>query len=147
MIRYVLGFAFTLSGAVALIEKKRPDWQRGRWNGIGGHVNEGETPVHAMSREFQEETGVLILPSEWRLVGQMGTASDLHENWCCYVFTVTDDRVYQARTRTDERVQLIRVDEHLRYFPVIENIPALLALCQMRKDHTGHIPQFNLDYT
>lgn len=31
---YVLGFAFTPDGRVALIQKKRPAWQAGRLNGI-----------------------------------------------------------------------------------------------------------------
>lgn len=58
MIRYVCGFAFTADmGAVALIEKARPAWQAGHLNGVGGHIEAGETDYEAMRREFGEETG------------------------------------------------------------------------------------------
>lgn len=34
-------------------------------NGIGGHIELGETPQQAMCREFDEETGLCTLPSWW----------------------------------------------------------------------------------
>lgn len=68
MTRYVVGFAFTPDRRhVLLICKSRPDWQRGRYNGIGGKVEPNEDPVTAMRREFQEETSVPLL--NWREVG------------------------------------------------------------------------------
>jgi 8-oxo-dGTP diphosphatase len=63
---------------VALIRKKRPDWQAGRLNAIGGKLEPGELPSEAMAREFREETGVETLPSDWdkfatlRMPGHMG---------------------------------------------------------------------------
>lgn len=54
---YVVGFALDSYGRVALIRKNRPEWQAGKLNGIGGHVEEDELPMDAMVREFEEETG------------------------------------------------------------------------------------------
>lgn len=55
---YVAGFMFDAAREnVALIEKQKPDWQKGKLNGIGGKIEEGESPVQAMVREFEEETG------------------------------------------------------------------------------------------
>lgn len=57
-INYVVGFLFSDSrDRVALIEKKKPDWQRGKLNGIGGKMEGDELPLDAMCREFKEETG------------------------------------------------------------------------------------------
>ncbi|MGA3114829.1 MAG: NUDIX domain-containing protein [Syntrophobacteraceae bacterium] len=57
MKRYVVGFAFTPERKyVLLVEKTHPAWQAGKWNGIGGHIEEGETPLQAMNREAAEET-------------------------------------------------------------------------------------------
>jgi len=53
---YVLGFVFSPDHTkVVLIAKNRPAWQKGRLNGVGGHVEPGETPAAAMAREFREE--------------------------------------------------------------------------------------------
>jgi 8-oxo-dGTP diphosphatase len=62
--QYVVGFLIRVNiqkqgYEVALIQKNRPAWQKGKWNGIGGHIEVGETPLEAMKREFNEEAGVL----------------------------------------------------------------------------------------
>jgi len=63
--RYVLGFCFGPSlRTVVLIQKTRPEWQAGRLNGVGGHVEPGESPSQAMAREFREEAAC-DLPLEW----------------------------------------------------------------------------------
>ena len=57
--KYVLGFAFNKGCTeVLLIEKKRPNWMVGKLNGVGGHIEDGETPIDAMVREFKEETNL-----------------------------------------------------------------------------------------
>lgn len=57
----VCGFLFFDEGRrILLVRKTHPDWQAGRWNGIGGVVEEDETPFAAMMREFREETGLWI---------------------------------------------------------------------------------------
>jgi 8-oxo-dGTP diphosphatase len=62
---YVAGFLFhgLPSGdvMVALVRKARPEWQAGRLNGVGGHVEPGEAPLAAMVREFQEEAGLHLV--------------------------------------------------------------------------------------
>lgn len=59
--RYVVGFLFTREEhkQVLLIRKSHPEWQKGKLNGVGGHVEAGETFFQAMHREFVEETGIL----------------------------------------------------------------------------------------
>jgi 8-oxo-dGTP pyrophosphatase MutT (NUDIX family) len=57
--RYVAGFLFDPKGElVLLIEKKRPEWMAGKWNGVGGRIGAGETPLQAMARKGEEETGL-----------------------------------------------------------------------------------------
>lgn len=57
MQRYVVGFALAFN-EVLLIHKTHPEWQAGRWNGIGGKVEPGESPLAAMRREAHEEANV-----------------------------------------------------------------------------------------
>ena len=61
---YVCGF-YVNNERVALIRKTKPEWQKGRLNGVGGKIEEGETPAQAMAREFMEETGHLTYPQDW----------------------------------------------------------------------------------
>ncbi len=63
---YVAGFLFTHDKKqVALIEKIKPDWQKGKLNGIGGKIEGEETIFEALSREFYEEAGWHTLPNFW----------------------------------------------------------------------------------
>ncbi|MBN9214705.1 MAG: NUDIX domain-containing protein [Microbacterium sp.] len=58
---YVAGFLIDPTArTVALVRKRKPEWQRGKLNGIGGKVELGETPHEAMQREFWEEAGLNI---------------------------------------------------------------------------------------
>ena len=58
MKHYVLGFIFNREeNKVLLVQKKRPEWQAGHWNGIGGKIEKDETPLLAMEREGHKETG------------------------------------------------------------------------------------------
>lgn len=63
VIQYVVGFLFDddQGDQLVLIRKTHPPWQAGKLNGVGGHVHDGEEPLAAMRREFEEETGVYIL--------------------------------------------------------------------------------------
>jgi 8-oxo-dGTP diphosphatase len=127
-ITYVLGFLFDPGlHNVALIEKQRPEWQRGRFNGIGGKVDVGEDIDAAMSREFHEETGVLLPPHEWtqfvKMTGADGRHFELH------VFYAVDATLHDVRTMEAERVVLTSTKAVVQgEFKTIGNIPWLVAM-------------------
>lgn len=55
--KYVVGFVFTKDQLqVLLMTKKRPEWQQGFLNGVGGKIEKDEKAIDAMIREFGEET-------------------------------------------------------------------------------------------
>lgn len=67
MQEYACGFLFSEDRSrVLLIRKRRPAWQAGKLNGVGGKIEPGETPLQAMRREFREEAGVDI--ADWQQV-------------------------------------------------------------------------------
>lgn len=147
MKNYVLGFAFDKRDAVALVCKQRPDWQQGKWNGVGGHIEKGEDSRSAMSREFTEETTMYIPPIRWRLCGQIKKVGE----YACAVYTtrVIDLRV---QTNTDEAIKIFTVQEQAlsldtKHWPCLPNIRPMLALCLMVPDREDKIPLFILDYT
>ena len=145
MKRYVIGFAFDKFGSCALIEKQRPDWQKGKWNGIGGKIKEGETLHEAMVREFLEETGMATTVDMWRLAGGMGSPGEFD----CRVFTTVVDTL-TVTTLTDEKVRVFTKDMLNLLgigYSCLNNIPAILALLRTRSDSRGIIPTFYLDYS
>lgn len=56
MKHYVVGFCYNEKDEVLLLKKRKPQWQFDQWNGIGGKIEQDETPLEAMVREFREET-------------------------------------------------------------------------------------------
>lgn len=46
--------------------KREKDINKGKWIGVGGHIEKGETPEQAIKREVKEETSLDILECEKR---------------------------------------------------------------------------------
>ncbi len=99
--KFVVGFLFDGNGNVALIEKNRPEWQKGRLNGIGGQIERGETPLQAMTREFHEEAGPELTWRHFCLV--------TGDSYRLYCFTSQDKT--DIYTKTDEKVAWYPVDK------------------------------------
>lgn len=96
---YVCGFLITPDRSrVLLIRKRRPAWQVGRLNGVGGKIEPGETPAQAIRREFREEAGLDI--SVWREVLVL-TGPD----WQGHFFRAFGE-VDAARSITDEQLEI-----------------------------------------
>ena len=59
MTEYSCGFLFDKDrDCVLLVNQSRPEWQRGCLNGIGGKVEDRETPLESMIRTFKKTTGL-----------------------------------------------------------------------------------------
>lgn len=97
---YVLGFVFDeLSDRVMLITKRRPKWQCGRLNSVGGKVEDHEFYREAMRRECREETGLDIDEQEWVYFASMrGPSTDIR----CYA--VSSPSMETAESKTDELI-------------------------------------------
>ena len=124
MTEYVAGFLFDGS-RVALVIKKRPKWQAGRMNGIGGHIEEGETPLQAMAREFYEETGYQdSQPRDWEEFAVLGG-----EDWKVHFFYAWGNHDL-LKTTTDEEIVSVDVKD----VSACNCIPNLTWLIPMAKN-------------
>ncbi len=65
--------------------KKHHDINAGKWIGVGGHVENGETPEECLLREVREETGLGL--TAYRLRGLVTFLSDVCEPELMCVFT------------------------------------------------------------
>lgn len=102
---YVVGFMFDEAERdVLLIRKTHPEWQTGKLNGVGGRIEDGETPLEAMCREFKEEVG--IEHPHWR---EFCILSDTRD-WSIHFFSAVGP-IWDAMPMGDERPEIVRVGE------------------------------------
>lgn len=119
---YVVGFMFSNDRQfVALIRKNRPEWQAGKLNGIGGKIEDGEIPRGAMVREFREETGLETRWEDWTIRGRIEGPE-----FRVYILQAWSNKVFDAKTVTDENVIIFAVDKILLLDNIL--IPNLKAI-------------------
>lgn len=129
MKHYVVGFYFSNDFEyVVLIQKNRPDWQKGMLNGVGGHIEPNERAIDAMVREFLEETGIATAAEQWRLV--VDVVDLLHDTYVSF-FQTSGSWIWDKKNPTDEKVTIIRIAD-LPLFPTVYNLKWLIPLCTMR---------------
>lgn len=68
--------------------KKELDQSQGKWLGIGGKLEEGESPEDCVLREVYEETGLKLKSYESR--GVITFISDVWEDELMFIFTATE---------------------------------------------------------
>jgi 8-oxo-dGTP diphosphatase len=69
--------------------KKVNDMHQGRWNGLGGKFEAGETPEECVIREIREESGLTARnPKLKGFLSFPGFSND--EDWYAFVFVVSD---------------------------------------------------------
>ncbi len=130
MKHFVIGFVFNhQQDEVLLVEKKRPDWQAGRWNGIGGKIEPtDDSPLAAMQRESKEETGMRL---NWEL-----TVIFTCPGGTCYVYKAIDN-LNCGHENFCNKIHYEQIeDEVLECWPVnalpdliLENLKWLIPLC------------------
>lgn len=120
---YVVGFMYSEDHTeVALIKKTRPDWQKGKLNGIGGKIEPDELPLDAMIREFKEETG--CNHKYWNFF------CELRGDWGTVHFFYTIGALTELKTMEDEEVGIYKVAD----IPNLNTIPNLRWLVPMGID-------------
>jgi 8-oxo-dGTP diphosphatase len=69
--------------------KKVGDIHAGKWNGLGGKLEPGETPEECAAREIREESGLVARRLELKgVLSFPGFAND--EDWYAFVFVVPE---------------------------------------------------------
>ncbi|MBD3232685.1 MAG: NUDIX domain-containing protein [candidate division Zixibacteria bacterium] len=65
--------------------KKKNDMHEGKWNGLGGKIDAGESPEECVKREVEEESGLRIIDPVMKGVITFPKFDDI-EDWIVFVF-------------------------------------------------------------
>lgn len=139
--KYVLGIAFSRNGEkIVLIQKNRPDWQKGKYNGIGGKIEpEDQSPNDAMIREFKEETGVETFIGGlygWHHFATMVFKEDIMGGEAhVYCYKMTSNVIYQCKTVEDEEIEMISLNE-IYNKPLMPNLLTLISIAKSEFNFT-----------
>lgn len=135
---YALGLAFCHQMRnIVLIRKVRPKWQAGRWNGVGGKIEEKETPLHAMQREFWEETGVTGL--DWHPLARVKGLG-----WKMHVFQASSHDIFNCRTMEEEEIRIFHVNHAMEEAGLISSIRFYIPLAI--ETGNGLVKPIHLEY-
>lgn len=131
---YVLGFCFVPrtdlrstapdpldNYRVVVIRKNKPEWQRGRLNGVGGKIEGEEAPDEAMAREWREETGTTIDNWDPFVTLRFPGAT-------IFVFKTVAKVMPDFRQTTDEEVSAWIVSGLMRHSGKIPNLNWLIPM-------------------
>lgn len=121
---YVVGLMFNPDkGQVVLICKARPEWQMGRLNGVGGKIEPNESPLEAMVREFEEETGVKTVQNDWL----PGLILRIPNGYVYFFRAYSPYYVSQVKTVTDEMVIPAKVCD-INRLSTIDNLKWIIPM-------------------
>jgi 8-oxo-dGTP pyrophosphatase MutT (NUDIX family) len=127
---YVVVFLFDDPGAnCLLILKDHPHFMAGKWNGLGGKVLPGETPLHAAVREVKEESDVdldIRDPKQIMLVESIKA-----DGYTLHVLCGFTDAIFKSESTTDEKVMWF----HNKGLPspLYPDVSTTLAMCLMKR--------------
>ena len=68
--------------------KEEHDINEGKWLGVGGHLEEGETPAQCLKREVKEETGLEV--KKYRYLGKVYFLNSKYTAEIMYLYHVTE---------------------------------------------------------
>lgn len=91
--------------------KKKNDINEGKWIGVGGHFEYGESPEECLIREVREETGLLL--TSYRFRGIITFSADEHETeyMCLYTADAYEGTVSNCNEGVLEWIEKEKIEE------------------------------------
>jgi 8-oxo-dGTP pyrophosphatase MutT (NUDIX family) len=121
MKEYALSYAED-AGSVLLIEKLKPEWQKGKINLPGGSIEPGEDPSCAAARELFEEANLLAFH-----VVPMGVIQGV--DWRVHVIKCVVKDVSGWAQKTAEPVFWYPIKDAMTHKKLIPNLRVIVPLC------------------
>lgn len=130
--------------------KKKADENAGKWIGVGGKFEEGESPEECMLREVYEETGLKL--NSWRFRGIVTFSYSTWETEYMHLFTADS---FSGEIRECDEGELKWIDKNeVLNLPIWEGDRVFLKLLEtdrpffslkLRYDDNGNLEKVILD--
>lgn len=144
MSQFVSGFYFDASlEYVALIRKDHPPYLAGKLNGVGGKIEQCESPIQAMIREFKEEAGQHV--ETWKRFCVLQGKNCYGEEFVVHFFYAVGD-FCSIRSMTQEKVERIKISEIDNHEPQ-PNIKWLIPMAINTQYHLDACEEFVVNET
>lgn len=135
MKEYVICYAHRLPlyqmQEIALIERKKDDWQIGKLNLPGGSIEPGEAPEVAAHRELKEETGIDSSLLDIKVIGLIsGPGWKVHVCYCPYQpWKNGAAQEPQSLCGVEGKIVTMRVSELINDPRLIPNLKLIIPFC------------------
>ncbi len=86
-----------------LINREYPAWM-GSWNGVGGKLETGETPLACIIREVYEETGIRLNTVDYKGTVIWEFDGALTGGMYAFIAEIPEDYVYETPRKTSEGI-------------------------------------------
>ena len=115
-------------------KEKKDDPNAGKWIGVGGHFEDGESPEECMLREVYEETGLMLM--SWKQRGIITFVSDQWETEYMHLFTaqLTPEDAVRELAECDEGVLEWVEKEKVFDLPLWEGDKVFLKLLETEQE-------------
>jgi len=125
MKKYVLVYLFTLDFKnVWLIEKQKPECQKGCLNGIGGKLEDNESYYECAVRELKEESG--LYKEDLYVIGSMGGTNNDSSKFEVEIFTGKTSDLLENKEA--EKINLYNIED-IKNYKHIQNLPMIIQAC------------------
>ncbi len=111
-------------------DKKAVDENKGKWIGVGGHLEENESPEECVLREIREETGLTV--ADVRLRGIITFILPDWGNELTFLYTAKAD-TFDVSACSEGTLKWIPIEE-IGALPLWEGDRVFLPLLQTRQD-------------
>jgi 8-oxo-dGTP diphosphatase len=90
--------------------KKEGDMHEGKWIGLGGKFEAGESPEECIQREFYEESGLILKNKKLRGIITF-PEFDAVNDWYVYVFTASDYEGHLIESCPEGDLEWVELEE------------------------------------
>ncbi|WP_026909187.1 NUDIX hydrolase [Paucisalibacillus globulus] len=102
MLKYTIAF-IKRGNEILLLNREASSWM-GSWNGVGGKLEEDESPTECILREIREETGIILQDVTFKGTVTWNVDSKYHNGMYAFIAEVPDSYEYFTPIKTDEGI-------------------------------------------